>query len=213
MNTTLPFDDLATIVARTKGYLLTEQVAHEAVEALAEIARDVIGVATGAGVSVISVDGTRESVGATNDRVLEADTLQYDLGEGPCLSAWSTGEPDAFTSEDRRLLVNSARSAAVLLGHIQASDTPQRISEDVKASLADRDAVGVARGILMERFDLDKQEAMNHLIGRATDARNNAGVPCRPLRLRGSGRRRCGCGISPSPGTPTSTTSTPTSTV
>ena len=233
MNTTPPSSssspslfppELLAIFGRTNGYLLTEQAAHDAVDGLAEIARDIIGAAEGAGVSLIDTDGTRVSVGATDPRVLEADDQQYELGQGPCMSAWLVGKPvyiadthtdqrwqkwttaaaplgvrsclsvplldkptglgamkvysntiDAFSDEDRRLLINLARSAATLLGHIQASDTPQRISNDVKASLAERDTIGVARGILMERFDVDRQAAMNHLIDLATDANTTIG--------------------------------------
>ncbi|MEG9249987.1 GAF and ANTAR domain-containing protein [Arthrobacter sp. Soc17.1.1.1] len=216
--------ELLAVFGRTNGYLLTEQTAHDAVDSLAEIARDIIDAATGAGVSIIDTDGTRVSVGATNPDVLEADNLQYEYGQGPCMSAWSTGQPvyiadtttddrftdwtsavtelgirsclsvpllnkpaglgamkvysdtiDAFTNEDRRLLINLARSAATLLGHIQATDTPQRISDDVKASLAERDTIGIARGILMERFDLDRQAAMSHLIDLATDTNTTIG--------------------------------------
>lgn len=216
---------MLAVFGRTNGYLLTERTAHEAVNGLAEIACDIIGAAEGAGVSLIDTDGTRISVGATDPRVLEADNLQYESGEGPCITTWSLGESvyipdtgtddrfpqwasavkpigvrsclsvpllntpaglgamkvysntvDAFAGEDRRLLTNLARSAAALLGHIQASDTPQRISNDVKASLAERDTIGVARGILMERLDLDRQAAMNHLIDLATDADTTIGT-------------------------------------
>ncbi|MBG6226619.1 GAF domain-containing protein [Arthrobacter sp. CAN_A2] len=192
---------------------------------MAEIARDIIGAAEGAGVSLFNADGTRLSVGATDPRVLEADDQQYELGQGPCMSAWLVGGPvyiadthtdqrwqkwtnvaaplgvrsclsvplldkpaglgamkvysntvDAFSDEDRRLLINLARSASTLLSHIQATDTPQRISNDVKASLAERDTIGVARGILMERLNVDRQAAMNHLIDLATDANTTIGV-------------------------------------
>jgi GAF domain-containing protein len=235
--------ELLAVFGRTNGYLLTEQTAHEAVDGLAQIARDIIGAAEGAGVSLIDTQGTRMSVGATDPRVLEADDLQYGAGEGPCLSAWSLGEPvyiadthnddrfpqwtsavtklgvrsclsvplqaqpagigamkvysstvDAFTDEDRRLLINLARSAAALLGHIQASDTPQRISADVKASLAERDTIGVARGILMERFDLDRQAAMNHLIDLATDANTTIGFMAAVIS-----ERQDGTGSTPGP--------------
>ncbi len=225
MNTTSPPPyELFTIFGRTKGYLLTEQTAHHAVDGLAEIARDITGAAEGAGVSLLDQAGKRLSVGTTDPGVLEADNLQYELGEGPCLSAWSTGVPVyiadtraedrwstwvsaaaaigvrsclsvplpgkpvglgalkvysnvpyAFSDQDRKLLINLARSAAVLLGHIQASDTPQRISSDIKTSLADRDTVGIARGILMERFNLDRQAALNQLIDLATDANTTIG--------------------------------------
>ncbi|MDQ0734719.1 GAF and ANTAR domain-containing protein [Arthrobacter agilis] len=231
-----PPRELLAIFGRSNGYLLTEQTAHDAVNGLAEIARDIIGAATGAGVSIIDQDGTRISVGATNPDVLEADNLQYEFGQGPCMRAWSTGEPtyipdthtddrfqewtsavtklgirsclsvpllnkpaglgamkvysntvDAFTNEDRRLLINLARSAAALLGHIQASDTPQRISDDVRASLAERDTIGVARGILMERFNLDRQAAMSHLIELATDANTTIGTMAAMISERQDG--------------------------
>lgn len=218
MNTTSAVDDLGYIFGRTRGYLLTEQTAHDAVNALAAVARDVVSNAGGAGVSLISTDGRRTSVGATDDAVLEADKLQYTLQEGPCLRAWATHElvlvsdartdtrwrrwaseaassgvvscvsvplmkgpiaigamkiyadtAGAFTLADQHMLTNLAKSAAALLGHIQASDTPRRISEEVKESLRNRDAVGIARGILMERHQLDKHAALSQLITLAAE--------------------------------------------
>ncbi|RJT75095.1 ANTAR domain-containing protein [Arthrobacter cheniae] len=210
-------DELGVIIGRTKGFLLTEQTVQDAVDALAEVARDVIIHADGAGVSLIR-DGDRTSVGATDAKVLEADNLQYTLGEGPCLSSWATnqshiiadtetdtrwkrwaataatagvrsclsvplirgmdtigamkvyaGTPDAFTTDDQRLLVNLAKSAAALLGHVQASDTPQRISDEVSDSLRTRDTVGIARGILMERHDLGRDEALARITALSSE--------------------------------------------
>ncbi|MHA7279865.1 GAF domain-containing protein [Arthrobacter sp. MDT2-2] len=76
--------------------------------------------------------------------------------------------PDAFSDQDRKLLLNLARCAAALLGHIQASDLPQRISNDLRMSLASRDSVGIARGILMERHSINKETAMQQIIDLAT---------------------------------------------
>lgn len=206
-------DELGYIFGRTKGYLLTEQTAHSAVDALAEVARDVVVSARGAGVSLITPDGRRTSIGATDDAVRNADTLQYELQEGPCLTAWATQElvvvndsrtdtrwgrwareaagtgvlscmsvpllkgptaigamkvysstADAFTEADERMLVLLAKSAAALLGHIQSSDTPRRISEELKTSLKNRDALSIARGILMERHQVDEHAALTRLI-------------------------------------------------
>ncbi|MEC5201210.1 AmiR/NasT family two-component response regulator [Arthrobacter sp. PL16] len=56
--------------------------------------------------------------------------------------------------------MNLAKSAAALLGHVQASDTPQRISDQVRQFLGTRDTVGIARGILMERHNLSRDEAL-----------------------------------------------------
>jgi GAF domain-containing protein len=226
MSDTPRVDEIGVIIGRTKGFLLSDRTAHEAVDALAEVARDVIGHAEGAGVSLIR-DGERISVGATDAKVLEADTLQYKLGEGPCLSAWAdvrpviiadtttdtrwsdwsgaavragvrsclsvplvrgsgsigamkvySSSPDAFNEVDQRLLANLAKSAAALLGHVQASDTPQRISDEVKESLASRDTISIARGVLMERHDLDRDEALTRIAalssGRGTSMRDTA---------------------------------------
>jgi GAF domain-containing protein len=217
--------ELFTLFGRTNGYLLTEQTAHDAVTALSAVARDIIGAAEGAGVSIIDSSGHRTSVGATDDIVVHADDLQYQLGEGPCINAWATGTPtyiadtrtddrweqwnaaaaeqgvrsclsvpilkgpaalgamkvysavpDAFTDEDQRLLAGLAHSAAALLGHIQASDTPQRISDEVKESLTNRDTIGIARGMLMERHGIDKQAAMDQLIEAASRANITIGA-------------------------------------
>jgi GAF domain-containing protein len=217
MSDTPRIDELGVIIGRTKGFLLTEQTAHDAVNALAEIARDVIILAEGAGVSLIQ-DGNRISVGATDRKVLAVDDVQYTLGEGPCLSAWAevqpviiadtttdmrwkdwsdaaaeagvrsclsvpllrgsesigamkvySGSPDAFSDVDQRLLANLARSAAALLGHVQASDTPQRISDTVKEFLVSRDTIGIAGGILMERHDLDRDQALTRIATLASE--------------------------------------------
>jgi GAF domain-containing protein len=219
MNATPQVDEIGVIIGRTKRYLLSDGTAQDAVDALADVAGDVIDKAEGAGVSLIQ-DGNRTSIGATDAKVLQADNLQYSLGEGPCLSAWAqvqpviiadtatdtrwkdwamaateagvrsclsvplirgsdsigamkvySGSPDAFDVDDQRLLAKLAKSAAALLGHVQASDTPQRISDEVKDSLASRDIIGIARGVLMERHDLDPDEALTRITRLAGAAR------------------------------------------
>jgi GAF domain-containing protein len=207
--------EIGPIIGRAKKILLTEQTAQQAVSSLAIAAKEAIPHALGAGVSLIR-DNQPTSVGATDQSVLHADNLQYDLSSGPCLSAWSEGEPmsvedtetnqrwrswsaaaartgvrscisvplnngphglgamkiyaatpDAFTVQDHNVLAHLAQSAAVLLGHIQASDTPQRISETFKETLRVRDLVATARGIIMERYDLPEHEALIYLLNEA----------------------------------------------
>ncbi|MDQ0734094.1 GAF domain-containing protein [Arthrobacter agilis] len=207
--------EIGPLVGRAQGLLLTEQTAQQAVSALAIAAKEAIPRALGAGVSLIR-DNRPTSVGATDAFVLQADNLQYEIGSGPCLSAWSEGRamliedtgteqrwqtwsdaaastgirscfsvplgqephgigamkiyaaaPGAFTVQDQKVLANLALSAAVLLGHIQASDTPQRISATFKETLRVRDLVATACGIIMERHDLPEDEALAHLLGEA----------------------------------------------
>ncbi|MDQ0734090.1 GAF and ANTAR domain-containing protein [Arthrobacter agilis] len=232
MNAGSPISELGVIIGRTKGLLLTEQTAQQAVDDLAEAARSVIDHADGAGVSLIMA-GERTSVGSTDSSVLAADRLQYDFGEGPCLTAWATGHaqlvddtttderwkrwnaaaaeagirscatsplirgkepigalkayartPNAFTSADTRVLSHLATSAAALLGHIQASDTPQRITAEVSEALTMRSTVDLARGILMERHDMDPEEALGHMLALVTDARTTMAELARTIVRR-----------------------------
>lgn len=82
--------ELTTVFARIHGMLLSREAATTSVERLAEVAQDVVDSAIGAGASLIAEQGHNMSTGATDAVAEAADTLQYELGEGPCLSAWST---------------------------------------------------------------------------------------------------------------------------
>jgi len=73
--------------------LLTEEDASKAVQSLAYLLTDSIPDSSGAGASIINPSGHTESIGATDTTVLQADKLQYTLGEGPCLSAWAEQHP------------------------------------------------------------------------------------------------------------------------
>lgn len=100
----LPLDELSTTFARIQGLLLTKDTVSKAVELLADAAKESIPGTLGAGVSVMDEQGWRTSFGATDDIVLQADSLQYDLGEGPCITAWATTgtvRSDDLTLEER----------------------------------------------------------------------------------------------------------------
>jgi GAF domain-containing protein len=96
-------NEIAVIFGRVKGFLLTAETARDAVEQLAQAAKDVIPEALGAGVTLIS-KGERTSTGATDDLVRALDDLQYELQEGPCLAASSSGQAvrvDDAADDDR----------------------------------------------------------------------------------------------------------------
>ncbi|MHA7181726.1 GAF and ANTAR domain-containing protein [Arthrobacter sp. MDB2-24] len=108
MNSEPHLNELAVVFGRVRGLLLTQETVQHAVDLLAEAARDLIHGAVGAGVSLIH-HGQRTSTGATDTLVRRPDELQYELqyelSEGPCLSAWSTGAPvraDDTTAPDQR---------------------------------------------------------------------------------------------------------------
>ena len=79
-------DELAAVFARMSGLLLSEETVDRALGVLSALAQETVSGATGAGVSML--DGQRrKSSGSTDDRVRQADDLQYELDEGPCLAA------------------------------------------------------------------------------------------------------------------------------
>jgi GAF domain-containing protein len=59
---------------------------------------------TGAGVMVMGGDNELHFVSASNPTILEIESLQNELGEGPCLTAYKTGEAVAVPdlSDDER---------------------------------------------------------------------------------------------------------------
>jgi GAF domain-containing protein len=85
-------DELTTVFAHLHGMLLPDQDATTAVSRLARAVHQMIPSAAGAGVSLFDEHGAPVSAAATDALVEAADGLQYELGQGPCLSAWATGE-------------------------------------------------------------------------------------------------------------------------
>jgi GAF domain-containing protein len=85
-------DELAGVVARMSGLLLTEETVTTSLSLLSSLAAEIVPGSAGAGVSILEA-GRRTSSGSTDDRVREADALQYQLDEGPCLAAAALREP------------------------------------------------------------------------------------------------------------------------
>ncbi|MUK01674.1 GAF domain-containing protein [Vibrio cholerae] len=108
-----PFSsELGATLGRIRGLLLTQETAQHSVDLLAKVAQETTPNAFGAGVSLID-EAQRTSVGATDALVRSADDLQYSLGEGPCLAAWSSHAPVTVddTSTDQRFPQWSAAAA------------------------------------------------------------------------------------------------------
>ena len=116
-----PATELTTVFARIQNMLLSQERAAVAVHQLAQVARALIPVAAGAGVSLLDAQGTRTSAGATDRLVETADALQYDLGNGPCLSAWATATPQRVndtTDDDRWPQWSTAAASSGILSMI-----------------------------------------------------------------------------------------------
>jgi GAF domain-containing protein len=112
MEQNLPLDELSTVIGRIKGVLLTEEKVDRAVQYLARAIKEAVPGTVGAGVSLLDTRGRRTSAGFT-DRVVErADALQYELGQGPCLTAWAA-EKTVFVEDVQADLRWPEWSAAV----------------------------------------------------------------------------------------------------
>lgn len=85
--------ELPEIFARVTGLLLAEPVIDRAVANIAQAAHQSLKGSVGAGGTLIDAQGRPTSTASTNSLVEEADRLQYELGEGPCLAAWASGQP------------------------------------------------------------------------------------------------------------------------
>lgn len=80
-------EELSQVFARMSGLLLSEESVHTALGLVTSLARDTIPGAEGAGVTLIDAEGRLTTASATSELVAKADTLQYELGQGPCLTA------------------------------------------------------------------------------------------------------------------------------
>jgi GAF domain-containing protein len=80
-------EELTRVYARMSGFLLSEETVQTALDLVTSLALDTIVGAVGAGVTLLDSEGRKESAGATSDLVAAADDLQYELDDGPCLTA------------------------------------------------------------------------------------------------------------------------------
>ncbi len=96
--------ELTAAFARIHGMLLSQEASTHAVHQLAQVARELIDSAAGAGVTLLEAEGRKMTTAATDRLVEAADDLQYEVGEGPCLSALATGTVQRVddTAEDVR---------------------------------------------------------------------------------------------------------------
>jgi transcriptional regulator with GAF, ATPase, and Fis domain len=75
-----------------------------AFEAMASLAARAVPGCDGASVSVLEADGAVTTAGASDQRTMQLDDLQYDNDEGPCLSAIRTAivvQVDDFSHDSR----------------------------------------------------------------------------------------------------------------
>ena len=86
-----PSRDLAAALAQMSGLVLSRETVDTALALVTRLATTATAGTVGAGVTVVDEHG-RRSKAASDEAVEQADALQYELDEGPCLTAWRTGE-------------------------------------------------------------------------------------------------------------------------
>lgn len=157
------------------------------------------------GISVTHADGRIETVAATDDLVLKLDLLQYELDEGPCLSAireegmvlvnhadreqrWprfmeraaglglrsqmglrlyanneTVGGLNMYATQAEEIDPEVVHIASLFASHVALALGKARIEENLTKGMEARQRVGVAVGILMERYELDEDRAFAYL--------------------------------------------------
>lgn len=97
-------EELAAVFVRMSGLLLTQETASTALELVTSLAVEALPGAIGAGVTLLDEQGATTTAAASDPVVERADRLQYELNEGPCLSAWAVRavfRVQDMTQEDR----------------------------------------------------------------------------------------------------------------
>lgn len=120
-------EELVSALARMSGLLLSRETVTSALTVVTSLAIEAID-ATGAGVTLVDRHGRKTTAAATDPVVGVADARQYELGEGPCLTAWRDQalvriddmelEPrwPAWTPVAARMGLRSALSAPLVAG-------------------------------------------------------------------------------------------------
>lgn len=81
--------ELSVVFARMAGLLLSQETVQTSLELITALAHDTIPTSLGSAVSLMDERGHRTTAATSHHPLEAADTLQYELNEGPCLTAWA----------------------------------------------------------------------------------------------------------------------------
>ena len=81
--------ELAAAFARMSGLLLSEQTVHTSLSLITSLAQETLSGTVGAGVTLVDEQGRKTTAAASGPIVQQADKVQYELDEGPCLVAFA----------------------------------------------------------------------------------------------------------------------------
>lgn len=94
--------DLGEALAQAALHIGTRSSLEETLDAVVTVARDTMPGIDHVGVTLVHRDGSLETAAASDEFVMELDRLQYELGEGPCLSALADPARPVVVVEDAR---------------------------------------------------------------------------------------------------------------
>jgi GAF domain-containing protein len=105
------------------GLVLSRETVDAAVALVTTLAESTTAGTMGAGVTIVDDQGTR-SKAASNQLVEQADVLQYEQDEGPCLTAWRTRQQVRIDDTGTDSRYPNWSSAAARLGVRSVLSTP-----------------------------------------------------------------------------------------
>jgi GAF domain-containing protein len=196
---------LAEALAEAAHQINTRRPLPELLHELVHMAGRSIPEVDHVGISVLHRDGRIETLAATDDLVLKLDHLQYELDEGPCVSAIRHEEVVFVNHADReqrwprfieqasglglrsqmgiRLYANNetvgglnlyatrgagiepemVQVANLFASHAALALGKARTENHLKLGMESRQRIGVAVGIVMERYGLDENRAFAYM--------------------------------------------------
>jgi GAF domain-containing protein len=89
--------------------------------------------------------------------------------------------PGTFDSRGEQLLSLFAAQAGFLVANVQSAERAKRLSDGMRDAIRSRDAVNVAKGILMARSNLDEETALALLLRRAAQEGTDVAGAARTL--------------------------------
>jgi GAF domain-containing protein len=173
--------------------LARDQSSNDVLQDIARAAVDIIPGATHAGVTLLKRGGEVETAAATDDVVIACDLAQYELSEGPCLSAivdglfcvhdterelrWPKFAQRAAAVGVRSVVAVQLMTARGPIGALNAySDKPDAFDEEselIARALATQAAVALARATMEEnlRAGLATRETIGQAVGILVERR------------------------------------------
>ena len=202
-----PVDGLGAAMAKVVATMHAPVDMPAALQAITSATVDTLANVNYVSISLTRDDGQIVTLAPTAPLAAEADAMQYQLGEGPCLEAaldepvvlsenlardarWPSYGPAAakaglgsqvafqflaqhghvrgalnlYSEQARALDAATMQIGALFATQVAITMGWVRHEEDVQAALYTREQIGMAIGILMERYRLTQEGAFNFLV-------------------------------------------------